>query len=137
MILDTIRSFSIKTRGAFLFEVVVGGWTKLCKTDPGLVEKNTWHQITLTCDEKKFKISVDGKLVKATDYQKTTGKITEFRFGVSGGETYVGLVDDVAFYKRALGEDEIKSITKSGMEAFLTVESKSKLALGWTTIKTE
>ncbi len=75
--------------------------------------------------------------MKETDHQKTTGKIAEFRIGGSGGETYARLMDDVAFYKRALGKDEIKSITKSGMEAFLTVESKNKLALSWVTIKTE
>ena len=129
--------FLNSAQGLFSFRGVVGGWTILCQTDGGLVKKNTWYQVTLTSDTKKFRIYLNGKLEKEADYQKTAGKIAEFRIGGSGGETYSGLIDDVAFYRRALGKNEIESITESGMEAFLSVDPKRKLTVSWSRIKTE
>ena len=129
--------FLNSAQGLFSFRGVVGGWSVLCQTDGGLVKKNTWYQVTLTSDTKKFRIYLNGKLEKEDDYQDTKGKIAEFRIGGSANETYSGLMDDVAFYKRALDKDEIKSITNSGMDAFLSVASKGKLTLNWATIKTE
>ena len=129
--------FLNSAQGLFSFRGVVGGWTILCQTDGGLVKKNTWYQVTLTSDTKKFRIYLNGKLEKEADYQKTAGKIAEFRIGGSGGETYSGLIDDVAFYRRTLGKNEIESITESGMEAFLSVDPKRKLTVSWSRIKTE
>ena len=129
--------FLNSAQGLLSFRGVVGGWSVLCQTDGGLVKKNTWYQVTLTSDTKKFRIYLNGKLEKEDDYQDTKGQIAEFRIGGSANETYSGLMDDVAFYKRALDKDEIKSITNSGMDAFLSVASKGKLTLNWATIKTE
>ena len=129
--------FINKDQGLVSYRGRVGGWTTLCQTDGGLIKKDTWANITLTSDTKKFKIYIDGDLKKETDYKKTDGKNAEYRIGGSGGETYAGLVDEVAFYARALSEAEIKSIAKVGMEVFLAVDAKGKLTRNWAKIKTE
>ena len=129
--------FINKDQGLVSYRGRVGGWTTLCQTDGGLIKKDTWANITLTSDTKKFKIYIDGDLKKETDYKKTDGKNAEYRIGGSGGETYAGLVDEVAFYARALSEAEIKSIAKVGMGVFLAVGAKGKLTRNWAKIKTE
>jgi len=129
--------FINKDQGLVSYRGRVGGWTILCQTDGGLIKKDTWANITLTSDTKKFKIYIDGDLKKETDYKKTDGKNTEYRIGGSGGETYAGLVDEVSFYARVLSETEIKSIAKVEMEVFLSVDAKGKLTRNWAKIKTE
>ncbi|MDP6752007.1 MAG: LamG domain-containing protein [Candidatus Poribacteria bacterium] len=129
--------FVNKDQGLVSYRGRVGGWTTLCQTDGGLIKKDTWTNVTLTSDTKKFKIYIDGDLKKGTDYKKTDGKNTEYRIGGSGGETYAGLVDEVAFNARALSDAEIKSIARVGMEVFLAVDANGKLTRNWAKIKTE
>ena len=114
--------------------MVGGGWTVMCETDGGLIKEGKWYNIALTSDKKKFRIYIDGKEVKDADYKETDGKITEYRIGGSGGETYAGVMDDVVVFLRTLDEDEIVGI-QEGMEVFLAAEPQGKLTTVWGDIK--
>lgn len=114
--------------------IVDGGWTVMCQTDAGLIEKNKWYNITLTSDKKKFRIYLDGEEVKNADHKVTGGKIAEYRIGGSGGETYAGVMDDAAIFSRMLDKNEIAEI-QEGMEVFLAAEPQGKLTTVWGDIK--
>ena len=69
---------------------------------------------------------------------KKTGKVMQVKdplhLGKFGGETYVGGMDEVFLYDRALSEDELETIMKSFEVAF-AVESGGKLATCWASLK--
>ena len=90
--------------------------------------------VAVTGDGDKFKIYADGENVAETDFQETRGENVTYRIGGTGGETFAGLMDDYAVFTRALDEDEIGLIME-GVETFLPVEPKSKLATQWAALK--
>ncbi len=47
------------------------------------------------------------------------------------------MLDEAAVLKKALSEDELKSIMKDGFTAFMAVESKGKLSTSWGQIKSK
>ena len=67
-----------------------------------------------------------------------TGKVMQVKvplnLGKYGGETYVGGMDEVFLYNRALSVDELKTIMKS-FDVALTVSSRDKLATCWASLK--
>ena len=85
-------------------------------------------------DGDKFRIYADGKKVAETDFQETLGNNVTYHLGGEGGETFAGAMDDVAIFTRALDEDEIALIME-GVETFLPVEPKGKLATQWADLK--
>ena len=90
--------------------------------------------VAVTGDGDKFKIYADGEMVAETDFQETGGANVTYRIGGSGGETFAGLMDDVAVFTRALDADEINLIME-GVEVFLPVEPKGKLTTQWAALK--
>ncbi|MCY3627257.1 MAG: LamG domain-containing protein [Gammaproteobacteria bacterium] len=112
----------------------VAGWTVLCQSEGGIVEKDKWMHVAVLGDGDKFRIYANGEMVAETDFQETRGNNVTYRLGGSGGETFAGVMDDVAVFTRALDEDEISLIMES-VETFLPVESKGKLATQWADLK--
>ena len=130
---DTL--FINKDQGLVSWRGMVGGdWTVMCQTDGGLIKENKWHNITLTSDKKKFRIYLDGKEVKAANYQVTGGKNAEYHLGGQGNETYAGVMDDAAIFSRTLDKNEVTEI-QNGMEVFLAAEPQGKLTTVWGDIK--
>ena len=104
-------------------------------SDPGgIVEKDKWMHVAVVGDGDKFRIYADGEMAAETDFQETRGNNVTYRLGGSGGETFAGLMDDYAVFTRALDEDEI-SLIMEGVETFLPVEPKGKLATQWADLK--
>ncbi len=126
--------FLNKDQGLLSWRGQVGGWTVLCQSDGGIVEADKWLHVAVTGDGDKFRIYADGENVAETDFQETRGKNVTYRIGGSGGETFAGLMDDYAVFSRALDEDEINSIME-GVETFLPVEPRGKLATQWADLK--
>ena len=126
--------FLNKDQGLLSWRGQVAGWTVLCQSDPGIVEKDQWMHVLVSGDGDKFRIYANGEKVAQTDFQETRGNNITYRLGGSGGETFAGVMDDVAVFTRALDEDEISSIL-NGVETFLPVESKDKLATQWADLK--
>ncbi len=126
--------FINKDQGLISWRGVVGGWTVLCQTDGGIVEADKWMHVAVTGDGDKFRIYADGENVAETDFQETRGENVTYRIGGSGGETFAGLMDDYAVFTRDLDEDEINLIME-GVETFLPVEPRGKLATQWADLK--
>jgi hypothetical protein len=62
-----------------------------------------------------------------------TGRVVQFADG--DGDTYGGLIDEVAIFNVALSEDDIINIIDNGLEGMLSVFDKEKLATTWANIK--
>ena len=126
--------FLNKDQGLLSWRGQVGGWTVLCQSDGGIVEADKWLHVAVTGDGDKFRIYADGEKVAETDFQETRGENVTYRIGGTGGETFAGLMDDYAVFIRALDEDEINLIME-GVETFLPVEPRGKLATQWAALK--
>ena len=126
--------FLNKDQGLLSWRGQVGGWTVLCQTDGGIVEADKWMHVAVTGDGDKFRIYADGEKVAETDFQETRGENVTYRIGGTGGETFAGIMDDYAVFSRDLDEGEINSIME-GVEAFLPVEPRGKLATQWADLK--
>ena len=126
--------FLNKDQGLLSWRGQVAGWTVLCQSDGGIVEKDKWMHVAVTGDGDKFRIYADGEKVAETDFQETRGNNVTYRLGGTGGETFAGLMDDYAVFTRALDEDEISLIMDS-VETFLPVEPQGKLATQWAALK--
>jgi hypothetical protein len=99
------------------------------------VKPKVWTHIAGTYDGKMLSLYINGKLDVSV---KKEGKISNpgnpLGLGKYGGETYVGGMDEVFLYDRALSTDELEAIMKSFEVAF-AVESRSKLATCWASLK--
>lgn len=126
--------FVNKDQGLLSWRGQVGGWTVLCQTDGGDVKKDEWSHAVIQSDGKNYRIYVNGKLAKETDFQETRGANEIYRLGGEGGEGFGGAIDDAAIFSRALSEDEINALG-GGLTEFLSVDAKSKLATTWGAIK--
>ncbi len=126
--------FVNSVQGLLSWRGQVGGWTILCETDGGEIKQGEWSHAVVQSDGKKFRIYVNGKLAKETDFQETRGANTTYRLGGEGGEGYGGAIDDAVILSRALNEDEINALG-DGFDEFLSVEAKGKLATRWGQIK--
>ena len=97
-------------------------------------DAGTWHHLAGVVADKDMLIYVDGKLEKEMGYNgpmSTTGTETEIGHAVDGG--FVGIIDEVMIYNKALSADEIKQIFEA---EGLPVEPQGKLATRWGDIKT-
>lgn len=126
--------FVNKDQGLLSWRGQVGGWTVLCQTDGGLIKKDEWSHVVVQSDGKNFRIYVNGKMAKETEFQETRGANAIYRLGGEGGEGYGGAIDDAAVFSRALDEDEINSLG-NGVEEYLSVEPIDKLTTKWGYIK--
>ena len=126
--------FLNKNQGLLSWRGQVAGWTVLCQSEGGIVEKDQWIHVLVQSDGDKFRIYANGEQVAETDFQETRGENVIYHLGGEGGETFAGAMDDVAVFTRALDEDEIGLILE-GIETFLPVEPQGKLATRWADLK--
>jgi len=102
----------------------------------GLTMKE-WHHLVATYDGKMMRLFVDGKLDTEEPYSgKVNVNANSLTIGKYGGETFIGAMDEVALYDRALTEDEINSLL-IGWNTKLSVQPKRHLATTWGTIKNQ
>ncbi len=105
-----------------------------------------WHHLAGTYDGKRVKFYVDGKLV-GTGPQDISGDVldnaaafTMAKSIANNVDFFEGIVDEVAVFKVALGEEDIKSIMTSGLTKAIAgesaVSSGGKLSANWASIKT-
>ena len=97
-------------------------------------DAGSWHHLAGVVADKDMLIYVDGKLEKEMGYNgpiSTTGTETEIGHAVDGG--FVGIIDEVMIYDKALSADEIEQIFEA---EGLPVEPQGKLATRWGEIKT-
>jgi len=96
--------------------------------------KGEWHHLVgIVADDKMF-LYVDGQMEKEMAYNgpmSTDGSETEIGHASDGG--FVGKIDEVMIYNRALSAGEVKQIFEA---EGLSVHAEGKLASYWGQIKT-
>lgn len=129
-----VQSPSERVPGAFVFGIWSGGGFTGGVWGKSVIEPEQWHHIVGLYDSKEMKIYVDGILESSV---KQAGKIdvaADLLFGTFGGEKFLGRMDEIVFFPRALTEAEIKDLMK-GVELVQAVTPSGKLTTTWGNIK--
>jgi hypothetical protein len=96
-----------------------------------------WIHLTMTYDGEEIKIyvngEVDGSFPANGAIQPNEGELRIGRGNPAG--YFTGTIDDVAIFKVALSEDEVRSIMNKGLASAMSVEPQGKLAETWGNIK--
>ncbi|MCG9129908.1 LamG domain-containing protein [Candidatus Poribacteria bacterium] len=93
-----------------------------------------WHHLVAVVDGKKKYLYADGKLAKDGDYNGPMVGGTETEIGSAGDGGYIGIIDEVVIYDRAVTENEVKELfTAEG----LPVIPQGKAAVRWGHIKSK
>ena len=96
-------------------------------------KKGEWHHLTGVVDRTKLLLYVDGELLKEMPFAgPMVSDSSEAEIGHAGDGGFVGLIDEVAIYNRALSAKEVKQNFQS---KGLAVAPAGKLATRWGEIK--
>jgi len=102
-------------------------------------QNDVWYHTVVSYDGSEVKMYVDGKEVTSRkDWagKEVNGGISRIGGHDAGGDCFEGLMDDVAMFNVALGEDDIKTLA-NGIRNASAVSKKGKLTTTWSTIKTQ
>ncbi len=97
-------------------------------------KEGEWHYLTGVVDEDKLLLYVDGELEQEMAFAgpiSSNGPETEIGHANDGG--FIGLIDEVLIYDKALSEKEVRQNFES--KVFSSVEPRNKLATYWGKIK--
>ena len=77
---------------------------------------NQWSHLAVTVGDGKFRVYLNGKVIHEAAAGRGTPKANSLpvRLGAdhSGGSRFVGKMDDVRIYSRALTADEVAALAK-------------------------
>jgi hypothetical protein len=99
-----------------------------------LFEIGEWHHLTGIVAETELQFYLDGALLNTIPFAgpiSTGGTETEIGWANDGG--FIGLIDEVLIYNRALSEEEVQQSFLA--EGLAVVDSSSKLATCWGKMK--
>ena len=123
--------------------VNLGGWEP--RASAGVPDTDTWTHIAATYDNSKnnnqLVIYVNGEEAgssnRAGNSAGTANPVNIGRWNT--GSYFVGIIDEVAIFKAALAEDDLKTIMDHGLDEALggvsAVEASDKLTTTWGTLK--
>lgn len=95
--------------------------------------KGEWHHIVAIVDGNKKYLYADGKLEKDGDYNgPMQSEGTETVIGKASDGGFIGMIDEVVIYDRALSENEVQQLYAA---EGLPVQPQGKLATSWGKIK--
>lgn len=106
----------------------------------GTVELNVWEHVVAVIEDKAHKYYINGEPAgefpgknpppgKADTADVVIGKTHE------GSREFLGLIDEVRIWNRALTEDEVNEQMNSGFDEIFAVEARDKLATTWGKLK--
>lgn len=127
--------FDGRNGGAEFEFITMPGW----QGDGGFglpaIAKGEWFHIVAVVDGNKKYLYGDGKQLKEENYNgPMQADSTEHEIGKASDGGFVGLIDEVVIYNKALSENEVDKLYKA---EGLPVEPRGKLATYWGTIKNE
>ena len=113
-----------------------GAPNEVVESKTGLGDGN-WHHTTVTLDQKKITVYIDGVLESEKD---CTNLIDVINHPLTiGGDinsfNLPGVVDEAAVFSAALNRNQINEIMKQGLIRTLSVKPLGKLPLTWSKIK--
>ena len=101
------------------------------------LEAGIWYHVAVVHDlpSSESTIFVNGVLESTAKIEQdlNTGRVLQIADG--DGDTYGGLIDEVAIFNVALSEEDILNIMNNGLMGMLAVSNKGKLATTWANIK--
>lgn len=110
------RSFELTLVGGKLnFQISPDGKREMSFVDPRALQELKWHQVVVTFDRGTMKVYVDGRLDKSARNNSVTSI-----FNPRGdqkrviGWNFIGSMDELAVYTRALSAQEIASHYRQG-----------------------
>lgn len=126
--------FDARNPGAELeFIINVGGWQGDGGFGIPVYPKGEWHHIVGIVDGNKKYIYGDGKLLKEDNFNgPMQAESTKHEIGKANDGGFVGLIDEVVIYNRALSANEVQILYRA---EGLPVEPGGKLATRWGNIK--
>lgn len=99
-------------------------------------KKGEWHFLAVVVNTNKVLMYVDGALVKEADYAGPIASAgTEIDIGKATDGGFVGSIDEVSIYSRALSANEVKQNFQAKGLATTSVSSNGKLAICWGDLK--
>lgn len=78
----------------------------------------SWYNITLSYDGSAFKVYRDGTLVESTSASATTVPGPQLLLGRSGESYFVGQMDDLAIYNRALPPADVTKLVQQTISKY-------------------
>ncbi|MBM3241652.1 LamG domain-containing protein [Candidatus Poribacteria bacterium] len=104
------------------------------------VTDDLWHHVAGTYGKPFLRAYVDGKGGKEEKFDESpdmAGGPIIIGARPAGTGTILGLMDEVALFKVALNEDEIKILMNKGLKTTTAVSLKGKLTIAWGKLKAE
>lgn len=110
-------------------------------TTTDLPEPKEWHHIAATYDGKNMRVYLDGEVLAEKQDQFDFQCENQLPLMVGAGVqrpqySFLGEIDEVAVFKRALSQDEVRKAME-GIKALLAVDPSDRLPLTWGSIKAE
>ncbi len=106
-------------------------------TEPTIKGFTGWAHLAMVYDGKTLKMYMNSEEVASAAASGDLA-VTSTPFFIGGRanspQTFVGVIDEVRLFKRALSQNEIRSIMEKG-EASQAVDPESKLSTAWGRIK--
>ncbi len=125
--------FDGRNAGQEMEFIVTPGWQGDGGFGAPTFKKGEWHHIVGVVNKKQMLLYVDGGVEKEMVYNgpmTTDGSETEIGRASDGG--FVGIIDEVMIYNKALSADDVSQIFEA---EGLLVEPTAKLATRWGEIK--
>ena len=114
-----------------------GAPNEVVESKTGLGDGN-WHHTTVTFDQKKITVYIDGVLESEKDCTSIIDVINHpLTIGgdINSFNLNPGVVDEAAVFSAALNRNQINEIMKQGLIRTLSVKPLGKLPLTWSKIK--
>ena len=104
------------------------------------LKTGAWNHLVFTRKKRTGTWYLNGKVdnAKQMDSEKpVVASPSNFRIGnwVLGGREWNGIVDEAFIFERALGQEEIRTIMRRGLERVQPVDPKDKVATSWGKVK--
>ena len=125
--------FDGRNAGAELEFITMPGWQGDGGFGVAMVPNGKWHHLVGVVDDKTKFLYLDGNLAKEEGFNgpmQTGG--TEHEIGKASDGGFVGIIDEVVIYNRALSANEVKQLFAA---EGLPVQPHGRLATRWGQIK--
>lgn len=103
-----------------------------------IISENEWHHVAWVKDDDELNFFIDGELAQSVEHDRKGNVngtqslyIGVHRYGDTWNSPFIGIIDEVAVFRAALSESDIKS----RMENAFAVQSFGKLITEWGNIK--
>jgi hypothetical protein len=113
---DGGRGWDIRQDNARLRVVGVNGWT-FNITSANLLEVDVWQHVALVRNDTTALLYLDGEVVGSSPSSMVGTSSSPFRLGFTsgfGGTAFLGQMDEIAIFDRALGPLEVLAIYRAG-----------------------